>query len=36
LCLELKQALNEHVGILRKLVDDFRGYSKKHPPKKGD
>lgn len=36
LCVELKCALTEHVGVLRKLVDDFRGYSKKHPPTKGD
>lgn len=36
LCAELKQALNQHVGFLRKLVADFRGYSKKHPPVKGD
>ena len=36
LCAELQQALNEHVGFLRKLVADFRGNSKKHPPKKGD
>ena len=36
LCTELKQALNEHIGTLRKLVDDFRGYSRKHPPTKGD
>ena len=36
LCLELQQALNEHVGYLRKLVSDFRGHSKKHPPKKGE
>ncbi len=36
LCVELQQALNEHVGFLRRLVADFRGHSKKHPPKKGD
>jgi len=36
LCLELKRALSEQIGFLRKLVADFRGYSKKHPPKKGD
>ena len=36
LCVELQRALNEHVGYLRKLVDDFRGRSKKRPPKKGD
>ena len=33
---ELKEALNQHVGFLRKLVGAFRGYSKKHPPMKGD
>ena len=36
LCAELKQALNEHIGFLRKLVADFRGHSKRHPPRKGD
>ena len=36
LCVELQQALNEHFGLLRSLVADFRGHSKKHPPRKGD
>lgn len=36
LCLELKQALNEHIGLLRKFVADLRDYSMKHPPTKGD
>lgn len=36
LCVELQQALNEQIGFLRKLVADFRGNSKKRPPKKGD
>ena len=36
LCAELQQALNQHIGFLRKRVADFRSYSKKHPPVKGD
>ena len=32
LCVELKRALNEHIGFLRRLVADFRSYSKKHLP----
>jgi hypothetical protein len=36
LCAELQLTLNEHIGFLRNLVANFRGHSKKHPPKEGD
>lgn len=36
LCVELQQALKEHVEFLRNRVSEFQGYSKKHSPKKGD
>jgi hypothetical protein len=36
LCVELQQALKEHVKFLRRRVSELQRYSKKHSPKKGD
>jgi len=36
LCIELRQALSEHVGQIREQVADFRSRSGSSTPKKGE